>query len=102
MAGERKYGNGGEKVEATTFKVVCKDKDGPYLKSLMSANWQRKDKPREVFISSRTDLVTSLAMHEQLLRNHNTYIQNVTAVAVEGLHPTVLEKDIAVGGVKVS
>ena len=43
MVGERMYRNGGGKVEATTFKVICKDKDGLYLKSLMSATWQHKD-----------------------------------------------------------
>eukprot|EP00957_Ditylum_brightwellii_P032178 2439734-Ditylum_brightwellii.AAC.1 len=102
MVGERMYRNGGGKVEATTFKVICKDKDGLYLKSLMSATWQHEDKPRGVFVPSRTNLVTSPATYKQLLRNHNMYIQNTLAVTVEGLHPKVVDKDITVGGVKVS
>eukprot|EP00957_Ditylum_brightwellii_P206303 15347752-Ditylum_brightwellii.AAC.2 len=68
----------------------------------MSGTWQHEDKSRELFVLSRMDLITSPAMYKQLLRIHNAYIQNVTAVAMEGLHPTVVEKDIAVGGVKMS
>eukprot|EP00957_Ditylum_brightwellii_P170898 13007399-Ditylum_brightwellii.AAC.1 len=64
MEGERKYGNREEKVEATTFKVICKDKDGLHLKSLIPRTWQREDKPRELFIPSRTDLITSPAMYK--------------------------------------
>eukprot|EP00957_Ditylum_brightwellii_P209088 15360248-Ditylum_brightwellii.AAC.1 len=46
VVGKRKYGNGTGIVEATTFKVICKDTDGLYLKALMPASWQRADKPR--------------------------------------------------------
>eukprot|EP00957_Ditylum_brightwellii_P101057 7702018-Ditylum_brightwellii.AAC.1 len=49
-------GNGEEKVEATIFKVIRKDKDRLYLKSFMSATRQCEDKPRGLFVPSRADL----------------------------------------------
>eukprot|EP00957_Ditylum_brightwellii_P095493 7273811-Ditylum_brightwellii.AAC.1 len=82
--------------------VICRDTDGLYLKALMSASWQRDDKPRGVLIPSRTDLVTPPETYKQLLRNHNAYDQNATAVAVEGLPLMALDTEIAIGEEKVA
>eukprot|EP00957_Ditylum_brightwellii_P099139 7551127-Ditylum_brightwellii.AAC.1 len=102
IVGKKKYGNGTEKVEATTFKIICKDRDRLYLKLLMSATWRHEVKPRGVFIPSHTNLITLPKIYKQLLNNHNAHIQNTTSVAVESLHPTVLDKEIAVGTEKVT
>eukprot|EP00957_Ditylum_brightwellii_P205217 15342883-Ditylum_brightwellii.AAC.2 len=37
VIGKRKYGNGAGKVEATTFHVICKDKDGKLHGAFVSA-----------------------------------------------------------------
>eukprot|EP00957_Ditylum_brightwellii_P105183 8017680-Ditylum_brightwellii.AAC.1 len=102
LMGERKYRNRAEKVEATTFKVVCKEKDGLHFKTLMSEAWKPKNKPCGVFMPACTDLVTSPETYKQLLQNHNTYIQLTTSVIIEGLHPTILEQEIMVDKETVS
>eukprot|EP00957_Ditylum_brightwellii_P134043 10219836-Ditylum_brightwellii.AAC.1 len=71
VIGERTYGNGMEKVEATTFCIICKDKDGLYLKTLLSEMWKQEEKPRGVSPPAQRDLITSPENYNQLLRNHN-------------------------------
>eukprot|EP00957_Ditylum_brightwellii_P141946 10814144-Ditylum_brightwellii.AAC.1 len=91
-----------DKVEATTFEAVCKYKDGLYLKSIMATTWAQKHKPHGVFVPARAELITLPATYKQLLHNHNTYVDSVTDVIFEGLHPSVMRKEIAVGDDQVT
>eukprot|EP00957_Ditylum_brightwellii_P157241 11967272-Ditylum_brightwellii.AAC.1 len=68
----------------------------------MSEAWEHKTKPCSVFVPVHTDLITSPETYKQLLQNHSAYIQSTTAVAIEGLHPMILEKEITVDKEMVS
>eukprot|EP00957_Ditylum_brightwellii_P058341 4423476-Ditylum_brightwellii.AAC.1 len=91
-----------DKVEATTFKVVCKYTDGLYLKSIMATTWARTHKPCRVFVPARAELLTSPATYKQLLCNHNTYVDSVTGVIFEGRHPDIMKKEITAGDNRVT
>ena len=45
--------------------------------------WSKESKPQGIFVPARTDLVTSPEIYKQLLKNHNRYIHQTTAVVVE-------------------
>eukprot|EP00957_Ditylum_brightwellii_P032138 2436743-Ditylum_brightwellii.AAC.1 len=60
----------------------------------MSVTWKGEFKPQGLFVPAHTDLITPPDAYKQLLRNHSTYVENLTAVGVEGLHSNVLMKEI--------
>eukprot|EP00957_Ditylum_brightwellii_P169663 12913753-Ditylum_brightwellii.AAC.2 len=76
----KKFRDGEDRVEATTFDVVCKYKGSLYLKSMMAVVWSRKYKPIGVFEPAQAELITLSATYKQLLRNHNMYIDSITCV----------------------
>eukprot|EP00957_Ditylum_brightwellii_P211682 15366462-Ditylum_brightwellii.AAC.4 len=89
--GESKFGNSNSKAKATTLKIVITNSNRLYAKSLFSNAWARDDKPRGVFVPAGSDLITNPVTYKQLLCNHNAYIDSTTALAIEGLHPNVLD-----------
>lgn len=81
----------------TVLKILCAEKDGLYLKNMLSAVWSKEYKPRGIFVPARTNLVTSLKIYKQLLNNHNRYIHQTTAVIVKRVPFKVLDKTALLG-----
>eukprot|EP00957_Ditylum_brightwellii_P155906 11868173-Ditylum_brightwellii.AAC.1 len=92
---DTKWGDGDGRVEATVLKFWCAKKDGLYLKSLMSYAWA-STKLRGQFAPAKAWLLTSRDACCNLLRIHNAYIEETNVITVEGIHPTVVNKSIAV------
>eukprot|EP00957_Ditylum_brightwellii_P073755 5605351-Ditylum_brightwellii.AAC.1 len=67
----------------------------------MATAWKSAFKLCKVFNPARTDLITSPEVYQNLVRRHNAYIDLVTAAAVKGLHPYMLDKEIAIDDEKV-
>eukprot|EP00957_Ditylum_brightwellii_P134784 10276497-Ditylum_brightwellii.AAC.1 len=92
---EAKWGDGEGHVEATVLKFWCAEKNGLYLKSLMS-HACASTKLKGQFIPTKAWLLTSRDAYRNLLQLHNTYMEEITVITIEGIHPTVANKYIAV------
>eukprot|EP00957_Ditylum_brightwellii_P200889 15313461-Ditylum_brightwellii.AAC.1 len=58
--------------------------------------WETTTHPKGVFIPARAWLITLSEMYKTLLQKHNTYLQNTTAIALEGIHLEVATTEIEV------
>eukprot|EP00957_Ditylum_brightwellii_P157951 12022946-Ditylum_brightwellii.AAC.1 len=54
-----RFGNREERVKVTTFNILCTQKDGLYLKTVMAVAWMKEEKPCGVFVPARVELITS-------------------------------------------
>lgn len=88
----QKYGNNADRIKTTVLKILCAEKDGLYLKSIMAATWEKEGKPQGIFVPARTNLVTSPAVYKQLLKNHNRYLNQTSLVVAEGIKLDKLNK----------
>ena len=66
------------------------------MKTLFARTYERQGCPRGLFLPARGWLVTTPATYKILLKQHNKYLLQTKAIAIEGLHNKVLEKDITV------
>eukprot|EP00957_Ditylum_brightwellii_P011148 844396-Ditylum_brightwellii.AAC.1 len=92
MQAEIKWGG----VKAIALKIHCVEKDGLYLKSMMSHAWEALETLRGKIVPAQSWLLTSPKTYCTLLHKQNKYINNTTSITVEGLHPTVADKEIEV------
>eukprot|EP00957_Ditylum_brightwellii_P152740 11626580-Ditylum_brightwellii.AAC.1 len=95
-------GDAPDQVETAALKILFAEKDGTYIKALFSWTCEYEGCPRGLFLPARGWLVTSPASYKALLKQHNNYLNTNTVIALEGLHPNVLDKEIAVSNKNVS
>ena len=77
----RKFGQ----VAAEVLKVDCAEKDALYLKKLLSTMGEQGTFSRGQFIPTGLHLIAGPSVVVNLLRNQNSYMDTITAVAVEGI-----------------
>ena len=58
------------------------------------------NKPRGTFVPAKAYLVTSPDCYKNILGRHNRYINDITVIVIEELHPKVLDKEIEVANKK--
>eukprot|EP00957_Ditylum_brightwellii_P078327 5955837-Ditylum_brightwellii.AAC.1 len=56
--------------------------------------WETTTHPKGMFILARAWLITSPETYKTLLQKHNVYLQNTTAIALEGIHSKVAKTEI--------
>eukprot|EP00957_Ditylum_brightwellii_P195870 14923524-Ditylum_brightwellii.AAC.1 len=76
------------RVKTTALKIHCVEKDGLYLKSMMSHTWEALETLRGTFVPAQAWLLTSPKTYHTLLHKQNKYINDTISITVEGLHPT--------------
>eukprot|EP00957_Ditylum_brightwellii_P117403 8954528-Ditylum_brightwellii.AAC.1 len=87
-------------VSVTALKILCAEKDGLYLKSLMLHAWNSATY-RGKFVPAKAWLITSPDAYRSLFNGHYKYIDKTTSITIKGFHPRVASKDIAVSGEKI-
>eukprot|EP00957_Ditylum_brightwellii_P058088 4405348-Ditylum_brightwellii.AAC.1 len=88
------FGDGKKRVEACVFGIECAKEDAEYLKTLLSLGYKHKVITTGTFIPTAYHLITSVESYEAALRGQNNYINNMTAVAIEGIHKDAFWEDI--------
>eukprot|EP00957_Ditylum_brightwellii_P100350 7649551-Ditylum_brightwellii.AAC.1 len=83
-------------VATTALKIQCAEKDSLYLKSLMSHAWKKMSTLHRKIIPAQARILTSPETYCNLLHNQKQYINDVTSITIEGLHPEVANKEIEV------
>eukprot|EP00957_Ditylum_brightwellii_P127100 9690305-Ditylum_brightwellii.AAC.1 len=56
--------------------------------------WETTTHPKGMFIPARAWLITLLETYKTLLQKHNAYLQNTTAIVLEGIHSEVAKTEI--------
>jgi hypothetical protein len=89
-----KWGIKPDRVNTTALKILCAEKDGMYMTTLFARMYKRKDCPCRLFLPARGWLVTTPATYKTLLKQHNKYLLQTKAIAIERLHTKVLKKRV--------
>jgi len=90
----KKFGDGKKRVEACVFGIECAEEDAGYLKTLLSLGYEQNVISTGTFIPTAYHLITSAELYKAALRGQNKYINNMTAVAIEGIHKDAFWEDI--------
>eukprot|EP00957_Ditylum_brightwellii_P134499 10253503-Ditylum_brightwellii.AAC.1 len=90
----KKFGVGKKRVEACVFGIECGKEDVGYLKTLLSLGYELNVISTGTFIPTAYHLITSAESYKAALRGQNEYINNMTAVAIEGIHKDAFWEDI--------
>eukprot|EP00957_Ditylum_brightwellii_P167559 12755928-Ditylum_brightwellii.AAC.1 len=90
----KKFGDGKKRVEACVFGIECTKEDAGYLKTILSLAYEYNVITTGTFIPTACHLITSVESYKAALRGQNDYINNMTAVAIEGIHKDEFWEDI--------
>jgi len=80
-AANRKFGT----VTAEVLMITCASEDALYLKKILTTMAEQEKLKTGRFIPSGLHLVAGPSIVINLLKNHNFYVDKVTAVAIEGI-----------------
>ena len=85
--GQRSFGGGENRVQTDCLIIQCAESDAQYMKSLLSSIYENiNDKfAQGMFVPAGIHLIESPAVLCSLLRRHNKYLQQTTAIPIFGL-----------------
>eukprot|EP00957_Ditylum_brightwellii_P095431 7268836-Ditylum_brightwellii.AAC.1 len=78
--------NGAPNIREWKKKHECEEEDAGYLKTLLSLGYENKTITAGTFIPTVYHLMASVESYKAALRGQNNYINNMTAVAIKGVH----------------
>ena len=86
----RKFGQ----VAAEVLTLTCGEKDALYMKKLLATVAEQEKMPRGQFVPTGLHLVAGPTTVINLLRNQNSYMDQLTVVAIEGIKAEAMEKEL--------
>ena len=78
-------------ISALVFNVISAKKDAELLKMLFSKLGESEHNTRWLFVPTGLHLIASPDLVKASLKHQNEYIQNITAVAIEGISAHTME-----------
>jgi hypothetical protein len=94
QSGRRAFGAGDSRVETDCLIVQSAADDATYLKALLASVYENQEFNKGMFVPTGIHLIESPAVLCSLLRRHNKYLQNTSAVSIFGMKEDALDSPV--------
>eukprot|EP00957_Ditylum_brightwellii_P157018 11949957-Ditylum_brightwellii.AAC.1 len=97
----RKFGNGTDRVETLVIHIECAEKDPLYFKLLLVKTYANKY-AYGIFVSNGYHLTHGVEFFKQILRCQNSYLKDITALAIEGITENAMSQELDIAGKQIT